>query len=184
MKLTFESIPNVQAVKMISATSTYGTGFWTGICTGCANLCGTECKRLGKKINKAKTSATNELMAKAAAANADGIMEIRYQISGKTVFMYGIAYKMTGGNTPPANQTYTAPAQQAYTAPAQQAYTAPAQQAYTAPAQQAQTAPVQTKSAHVNYANNNYDTWECKNCGTQNKSFTSMCKKCGQYKSR
>ena len=176
MKLTSESIPNVQAVKMVSATSTYGIGFGTWFCTELANLCGTECKRLGKKINKANVSATNELMAKAAAANADGIMEIRYQISGKTVFMYGIAYKMTGDNTPPANQTYTAPAQRAYTAPVQQTY--------TAPAQQAQTAPVQTKSAHVNYANNNYDTWECKNCGTQNKSFTSMCKKCGQYKSR
>lgn len=153
MKMTTETIPNVHTLHLISASSTYGTGFWTGICTYFANLCGTECNRLGMKINKAKTSATNELMAKAAAASADGIMEIRYQISGKTVFIYGIAYIASA----PATST---------------------QKPVTPPASQQTTTPVAA------FAGANYNTWQCKNCGTENKGFTSVCKKCGQYKAR
>ena len=50
-------------------------------------------KMYGKKIEKAKSSAALKLVEKANEAGAAGIMDVNFQITGTTVFMYGIAYK-------------------------------------------------------------------------------------------
>ena len=93
MKLSYTTIPCVTPVKMVSATSSYGIGLWTYIVTSFCHLFGVECSLYNKKVEKAKLAATNVLIQKATAAEADGIMQIQYQLSGLTILMYGIAYK-------------------------------------------------------------------------------------------
>ena len=151
MELSYTSIPNVTPVKMVSATSTYGVGLLTYIVMGFCAVFGIECSLYNKKVEKAKAAATSELIFKASAANADGIMQIQYQLSGLTILMYGVAY---------TKDTAAAPSQPVEAAVAPTPAPAPASESDAS----------------------NYDTWTCKHCGTQNKSFTMMCKKCGQYK--
>lgn len=92
MNISFSHIDNVKHIKMLSASSTYGVGFFTSISVGFCNIFGLECKMYGKKIEKAKSSAACKLIEKAAAIGAMGIMDVQFQITGTTVFMYGIAY--------------------------------------------------------------------------------------------
>ena len=93
MNLSFAHIENVEHLKMLSASSTYGVGFFTAIAVWFCNIFGLECKMYGKKIEKAKSSAALKLIEKATEAGAAGIMDVNFQITGITVFMYGIAYK-------------------------------------------------------------------------------------------
>ncbi len=93
MNLTFANIENVEHIKMLSSSSTYGVGFITSIAYGFGNFFGFECKMYDKKIEKAKAAAALKLVEKATEAGAAGIMNVQFQIHGTTVFMYGIAYK-------------------------------------------------------------------------------------------
>lgn len=93
MKFTFAHIENTEHIKMLSASSTYGVGFFTAISVWFCNIFGLECKMYGKKIEKAKNSAARILMEKAAALGAAGIMDVQFQVTGTTVLLYGIAYK-------------------------------------------------------------------------------------------
>ncbi len=92
MNFSFAHIDNVKHIKMISASSTYGVGFLTAFANGFCNVFGFECKMYDKKIEKAKASAAQKLIEKAAGAGATGVMDVQFQITGTTVFMYGIAY--------------------------------------------------------------------------------------------
>ena len=92
MNFSFAHISDVQHIKMISASSTYGIGFLTAIVFGFCNLFGIECGMYDRKIEKAKFSAASKLMDKAKAAGATGVMDVQFQIYGTTIFMYGIAY--------------------------------------------------------------------------------------------
>lgn len=149
MELSYTSIPDVTPIKMISATSTYGIGLLTSIAMFFCNIFGLECTAYNNKIGKAKISATDELINKAKYAKADGIMQIQYQVSGLTVFMYGIAYKNNTDNIP---------------------------------VQQTAAKPYPKKPTSDIVDQGDYDTWQCKQCGTKNLSFTSVCKNCGGYK--
>lgn len=93
MNLSFAHIENVEHLKMLTASSTYGVGFFTAIAVWFCNIFGLECKMYGNKIEKAKSSAALQLMKKAGGVGATGIMDVQFQITGTTVFMYGIAYK-------------------------------------------------------------------------------------------
>ena len=93
MNLTFAHIENVEHIKMLSSSSTYGVGLLTSIVFYFCNLFGIECKMYDEKIAKAKTSAALKLAEKAKEAGATGIMDVQFQIHGTTIFMYGIAYK-------------------------------------------------------------------------------------------
>ena len=93
MKLSFDHIDNVEHIKMLSSSSTYGVGLLTYIVYGFCNIFGVECEMYDKKIEKAKSSAVLKLISKASAIGATGIMDVKFQIHGITVFMYGIAYK-------------------------------------------------------------------------------------------
>ncbi len=93
MRLSYITVPNAAAMKMLTASATFGTGFGTSFLMAFCNLFGTECRRYGMKLDKAKNSAVTKLIEKATAAGADGVMNIQYQIHGLTVFVYGVAYK-------------------------------------------------------------------------------------------
>ena len=93
MNLSFAHIENVEHIKMLSASSTYGLGLLTAIVFWLCNLFGVECDLYDEKIEKAKSSAALKLIGKASEAGAAGIMDVQFQITGTTVFMYGIAYK-------------------------------------------------------------------------------------------
>ena len=93
MIFTSVSIDNAKHIKMLSESSTYGVGFFTAIAKGFCNIFGLECKMYGKKIEKAKSSAVLKLVEKATQAGAIGIMDVQFQVTGTTVFVYGIAFK-------------------------------------------------------------------------------------------
>ena len=93
MNLSFAHIENVEHIKMLSSSSTYGVGLLTSIVFYFCNLFGIECEMYDKKIEKAKSSASLKLIGKASEAGATGIMDVQFQIHGTTIFMYGIAYK-------------------------------------------------------------------------------------------
>lgn len=92
MNISFAFLYNVKHIKMVSATATYGIGFLTYIVLGFCHLFGVECKMYDEKIEKAKSSAAVKLTDKAKAAGATGIMDVKFQMHGTTIFMYGIAY--------------------------------------------------------------------------------------------
>ena len=94
MNITKSQLENVKEVGTISAVSTFGTGLLTAIVTYFIELFGIENNMFVKKIEKAKDSAINKLIVQAnALGEVDGIMGLEYQLSGKTVLAYGIAYK-------------------------------------------------------------------------------------------
>ena len=93
MIISFSYIENVEHIKMVSCSATYGIGFLTGIVLGFCHLFGTQCGMYDKKIEKAKFSAAAKLMEKAKAAGATGIMNVNFQIHNTTIFASGIAYK-------------------------------------------------------------------------------------------
>ncbi len=104
MNITKSQLENVKEVGTISAVSTFGTGLLTAIVTYFIELFGIENNMFVKKIEKAKDSAINKLIVQAnALGEVDGIMGLEYQLSGKTVLVYGIAYKeyasSVNGNT-------------------------------------------------------------------------------------
>lgn len=93
MILSFSYLDDVKHIKMVSAVSTYGIGFLTYIVFGFCQLFGVECKMYDDKIEKAKLSATAKMIEKAKLTGADGIMNVKIQMHGTTILMYGIAFK-------------------------------------------------------------------------------------------
>jgi len=93
MNFTFAKLENVTSIKMLSASSIYGIGLITAIVLGFCCLFGAECGMYDQKIEKAKNSAAKKLIKKAEAVGANGIMDVKIQVFGTTVFMSGIAYK-------------------------------------------------------------------------------------------
>lgn len=94
MKLTTSTLDNVSEIELITATSTYGIGFITGIVFSFCHLLGWECKRFNRKVESAKESAKAKLIAEAEKLAADGVMNVRFQLSGLSVFVYGTAFKL------------------------------------------------------------------------------------------
>ena len=92
MNFTCALLDNVKHIKMLTANATYGIGLLTAIVSGFCQLFGIQCKMYDKKIEKAKNAAVNQLLEKATAAGASGVMGITFQVYGTTVFMCGIAY--------------------------------------------------------------------------------------------
>ena len=93
MNFTSETVENVTSIKMLTSHATYGIGLFTAIATSFEMLFGAKCNMFDDKIEKAKNEAAKELIKKAEKAGATGIMDVRIQIFGLTVFMTGIAYK-------------------------------------------------------------------------------------------
>lgn len=93
MKLTSSHLEGVEEIKLLTATSTQGLGLLTLIVLTFCHLFGTECYMYNKKVETTKNATATKLINKAHQVDATGIMDIRFQITGLTVFMSGIAYK-------------------------------------------------------------------------------------------
>ena len=94
MKITVSKLENVEELKTITAISTFGTGLLTAVVTYFVELLGIENVRMADKNERAKKSAIDRLIAKASNyVDADGIMNLRLELSGKTVLAYGTVYK-------------------------------------------------------------------------------------------
>lgn len=93
MNLALTKIENAVEIKVITANATFGAGLLTSIVTGFCSIFGIECKMYDRKIEKAKTRAAQKLIEKAAAAGADGIMNLNFHCHNLTVFASGTAYK-------------------------------------------------------------------------------------------
>lgn len=92
MVFTSSHISDVHELELVCASSTYGMGLLTGIIYGLCHVFGTECRAYDWKIQKAKESADEKLAELAYDMGADGVMNIRYLISGMTVFVSGLTY--------------------------------------------------------------------------------------------
>ena len=92
MNLSCQSVPNAAPIEIVSASATFGVGLLTGFVYGLSNFFGTECKMYAKKVTKATDSATKKLVKAATKLNAAGIMDVRYEVHGMSVFVYGTAY--------------------------------------------------------------------------------------------
>ena len=93
MKISFSLIDDVNHIKMLTSNATYGVGFFTAISLWFCNIFGIQCEMYDKKIEMAKNTAIETMVMKATKLGATGIMDVKFQISGTTVFVYGIAYK-------------------------------------------------------------------------------------------
>ena len=85
----------------VSSQASQGIGLWTAICLGFASIFGTACKRYAWKIEKAKEEALNKLIQKAEGFDADGIIDLRYAISGLSIVASGTAIKQIGKQEKP-----------------------------------------------------------------------------------
>lgn len=94
MEITISKLENVKELKQISAVSVFGTGFLTAIVSSFIELFGIENKMLIKKIEKARESAMQSLISQAKAIPyAEGIMNLTFQMSGKSVLAYGTVFQ-------------------------------------------------------------------------------------------
>lgn len=93
MNITKTKLDNVTEIKTVEATSHYGTGLLTAIVTSFIELFGCYNEMYVNKIEKAKEDAKQRLINKAKELNADGIMDYSIELSGKTVIVYGTAFK-------------------------------------------------------------------------------------------
>lgn len=93
MNITSSQLDNVSELKTLTATATCGIGLLTAIVLSFCMLFGLQCSWFSKKVEKSKSVATQLLIEKAGQLSADGLMNIRFELSGLTVFVYGTAYK-------------------------------------------------------------------------------------------
>ena len=93
MRITSSYLSSVNEIKLLTSTTTQGIGLLTFIVLGFCNLFGVECNMYNNKIEAAKNASATKIIEKAKQLDATGIMNIRFQITGLTVFMSGIAYK-------------------------------------------------------------------------------------------
>ncbi len=92
--LTTITLENVEEMGLITEWSVYGYGLLTMIVSYFCNLFGIENYMLEHKIEKAKKAAVQRLAQRAKNIDADGVMNIRYEISNQTTLLvYGTAYK-------------------------------------------------------------------------------------------
>ena len=85
---------NYVAVGLVSSQATRGMGLWTSICLGFANFFGTKCKHYAQKIERAKNDALNDIVQQGKRMNADGIIDIKFALSGLSVIVSGTAVKI------------------------------------------------------------------------------------------
>lgn len=99
MEITVSQLDNVTELGTVSAVSNFGIGFLTHLVTEILELVGVENDMLMKKIGKAKDKAISYLLWYASATpGAEGIMNLRLQLSGKSVLAYGTVYRRNRDN--------------------------------------------------------------------------------------
>lgn len=102
-KTIFESysahLDHVTPMGLTSGVSTNGIGLLTAIVEYFCAIFGIENEFLTKKIEKSKSRAFKRMAKIAQAKGADGVMDVRYEITNHTtVIAYGTAFKRTNNN--------------------------------------------------------------------------------------
>lgn len=83
---------NIRETKILTASVTYGIGLLSYLQLMCCHIFGLACTMYDDKIEKAKKEAFNKLIEKSKEISAKGIKNIRIQVTGITVFVYGEAF--------------------------------------------------------------------------------------------
>ena len=84
----------MKELRTISAASYNGIGFFTAILISFVEFFGCGFDMYAEKILRAENNALRALISSAKSLNADGIMNYRVQVTNRTVFVYGTAYKI------------------------------------------------------------------------------------------
>ena len=88
-----ENKEEYEILGLVNSQATRGLGFWTAICLGFANFFGTKCNHYAWKIEKAKKEVLDDIIEEAKEKGADGIVDIRFAISGLSVIVSGTAVR-------------------------------------------------------------------------------------------
>ena len=91
-----ENKEDYKVLGLVSSQASRGLGLWTAICLGFANFFGTRCNHYAWKIEKVKDEALEDIIEEATEKGADGIVDIRFSISGLSVIASGTAVRTTG----------------------------------------------------------------------------------------
>lgn len=92
MKLTTVTLDYVTDLGEVSGVCVYGVGLLTSLFYCICSLIGKSSVFLGRKLERAKEKAVEEMKVYAQEKHADGVMNIRYQMSGLSVMVYGTAF--------------------------------------------------------------------------------------------
>ena len=90
----FTNLETVKEIKVVTSIVSYGVGLLTSIVKGICAIIGCRCEMYEAKIRKAQSEAVNEIIKKAESVNANAIVNLRIQIDGTTVEVYGLAVEL------------------------------------------------------------------------------------------
>ncbi len=93
MKLTTVTLYDVKDLGEVSGVCIYGMGLLTAICWMICQIFGKSSIFVGRKLERAKEKALEEMKLYAQELGADGVMHLRYQLSGRSVLVYGSAFQ-------------------------------------------------------------------------------------------
>lgn len=93
MKLTTVTLYDVKDLGEVSGVSIYGVGLFTAVCYLICSLIGKSSVFVGRKLERAKEKALEEMKLYAQEMGADGVMNLHYQLSGLSVMVYGSAFQ-------------------------------------------------------------------------------------------
>ncbi len=93
MRLTTTKIDNVEDCGIVSSSCYYGIGGLTYLVYSFCSLFGCKSEMLSEKIEKAKADATAGMCANASFLHADGVMDVKYELSILCVVAYGTAFR-------------------------------------------------------------------------------------------
>ncbi len=93
MKLTTVTLYDVKDLGEVSGVCIYGVGLFTAVCYLICSLIGKSSVFVGRKLDRAKAKAAEEMKLYAQEMGADGVMDLRYQLSGLSVMVYGTAFQ-------------------------------------------------------------------------------------------
>lgn len=91
--ITCSQLNNVNEIGTVSAVSYNGIGIITSIVLYFVEFFGCGSDMYANKILRAERSARRKLISRAKVLKADGIMNYKVQVTNRTVFVYGTAYK-------------------------------------------------------------------------------------------
>lgn len=95
MKMSNVKVENVEPIGIVNASSVYGIGILRAIFYSISSILGIQSNVMTEQTQNAINSATQSLEESAKLLKADGVMNIRYQMSYLSVMAYGTAYKET-----------------------------------------------------------------------------------------
>ena len=93
MKLTTLTLYDVKDLGEVSGVCIYGVGLLSALCYLVCSLIGKNAIFVGRKLERAKEKALEEMKLYAQEMGADGVMDMRYQLSGLSVMAYGTAFQ-------------------------------------------------------------------------------------------